>query len=124
MDHYRARIEYKEIPVQAPSSSSNRYPWFFNVPEVKHLYTRGYLWISNLFTSSLVENRNTKINIHESGLIQQVVFKCRFFKVKKGCFISTMVSLKAVTGYSVGRILKINNSWQELFNFQNSLNCH
>ena len=30
MDHYRERIGYKEIRVQAPCSSLNRYPWFFN----------------------------------------------------------------------------------------------
>ena len=39
MDHYRETIRYREKPVQAPSSSSNRFPWFFNVPGVKHRYT-------------------------------------------------------------------------------------
>ena len=39
MDQLRERIEYKEIRVQTPSSSSNRPPWFFNVGGVKHRYT-------------------------------------------------------------------------------------
>ena len=56
MDHQRERIGYKEIRVQAPSSSSNRSPWFFNVPGVKHQHARGYLWVSNHFTSSWVGN--------------------------------------------------------------------
>ena len=39
MDHERERIGYKEIRVQAPSSSSNISPWFFNMHGVKHRYT-------------------------------------------------------------------------------------
>ena len=56
MDHKKERMRYKEIRVQALTSSSNRSPWFFNVPGVKHRYTRGYFWVSNRFTCSLVGN--------------------------------------------------------------------
>ena len=49
--------------VQAPSSSSKRSPWFFNVPGVKHRYTPSYLWVSNQFTSSRME---CELCFHES----------------------------------------------------------
>ena len=32
--------------------------------------------------------------------------------------------LKKLQSMAIIRILKINNSWPELFNFQNSFNCH
>ena len=32
--------------------------------------------------------------------------------------------LKKFLSMTIKRILKINNSWPELFNFQNSFNCH
>ena len=67
MDHKRERIGYKEIQVQAPRSSSNRSPWFFNVPGVKHRYTRGYLWVSNQFTSSWVGNQGVSENFRLAG---------------------------------------------------------
>ena len=77
MDHLRERIGYKEIRVKAPSSSSNRSPWFINVPSVKHRNTRGYLWVSNHFTSSWMGNARCLrkfptrpgIEPHTSGLI-------------------------------------------------------
>ena len=56
MDQERERIGYTEIQIQAPSSSSNRSPWFFNMPSIKHRFTPGYLWVSNQFTSSWVGN--------------------------------------------------------------------
>ena len=31
--------------------------------------------------------------------------------------------LKSSTQWQIERILKINNSWPELFNFRNSFNC-
>ena len=79
MDHKRERIGYKEILVQAPGSSSNKSPWFFNVLGVKHRYTRGYLWVSNQFTSSWVGNTRCLRNFttrpgiepRTSGLIVQ-----------------------------------------------------
>ena len=43
------------------------------------------------------------------------------------CFqkLSVVAALKLVSMKKrVKRILKINNSWPELFNFQNSFNCH
>ena len=35
-----------------------------------------------------------------------------------------MVQFLKVPVIATKRILKINNSWPELFNFQNSFNCH
>ena len=32
--------------------------------------------------------------------------------------------LKSSSQWQLKEILKINNSWSELFNFQNSFNCH
>ena len=34
------------------------------------------------------------------------------------------ISIGAVLKSAIKRILKINSSWTELFNFQNSFNCH
>ena len=73
MDHYRERKiknEFKEIRVQAPSSSSNRSPWFFNVPVVKYRYTRGYLWVSSQFTSSWEGNTKCLRNVLASPGIE------------------------------------------------------
>ena len=64
MDHQRERLRYKEIRVQAPTSSSNRSPWFFYVPSVKHLYTIGYLKVSNQFISSWVGNTKYSLPLH------------------------------------------------------------
>ena len=35
-----------------------------------------------------------------------------------------MVQFLNVQSMAIKRILKMNNSWTELFNFQNSFNCH
>ena len=35
-----------------------------------------------------------------------------------------MVQYSKIQSMAIKRILKINNSWPELFNFQNSFNCH
>ena len=32
--------------------------------------------------------------------------------------------LKSASQWQLKDILKVNNSWPELFNFQNSFNCH
>ena len=39
-------------------------------------------------------------------------------------WIGNGADLKKFQSMAIKRILKVNNSWPELFNFRNSFNCH